>query len=34
MKMIAKDETRKGELVEFKVDFTAADMNALKSLSS
>lgn len=27
MKMIAKDETRKGELVEFKVDFTAADMN-------
>ena len=25
--MIAKDETRKGELVEFKVDFTAADMN-------
>ena len=27
IKMIAKDETRKGELVEFKVDFTAADMN-------
>lgn len=24
MKMIAKDETRKGELVEFKVDFTSA----------
>lgn len=32
MKMIAKDETRKGELVEFKVDFTAADRRTLKSL--